>query len=111
MEPSVYPSVSLADWRVRGCAGRITELLVNEEDAVAVGQDLFRTIFPNSASESFVAIEKDPSSTPASLALRRTYFSLFCSCRLALESPSTTSPLRLKRCINNISLPNATGLL
>ena len=28
-------------------AGRITDLLVNEEHSVTVGQDLFRAIFPD----------------------------------------------------------------
>ena len=32
-------------FRQRGGASRITELLVNEEDAVTVGQALFRTVF------------------------------------------------------------------
>ncbi|KAH9993388.1 hypothetical protein BJV77DRAFT_363879 [Russula vinacea] len=32
------------------CAGRITELLVSEEDTMMVGKDLFRTVVPNPAS-------------------------------------------------------------
>lgn len=44
-------------------AGKITELLVNEEDTVTVGQDLFR-FAPGEAGESSASTGTSPESTP-----------------------------------------------